>query len=134
VDEFGTTVGLITLEDLIEQLVGEIWDEYDKPSSAIEAVGDKTWRVQGELTIFEFNKNFEARIACTHCTSVAGAVIEVLDRQPEIGETVSLAGFSFRVLETKGAAITKLEVKQLEPADERAPAAAAETTEPPKSP
>jgi len=129
VDEFGTTVGLITLEDLIEQLVGEIWDEYDKPSNAVEAKDKDTWHVQGELTLFEFNKAFEVRIACTHCTSVAGAVIEALDRQPNIGETVSMGGFSFRVLEAKGPAITKLEVKKLESGGESSSPAATAGTE-----
>jgi CBS domain containing-hemolysin-like protein len=122
VDEFGTTVGLITLEDLIEQLVGEIWDEYDKPSSAIQAVGENTWHVQGELTLFEFNKAFEVHIACSHCTTVAGAVIEALERQPNIGETASMGGFSLRVLEMNGPAITKLEVKRLDTGDPPSPA------------
>jgi putative hemolysin len=115
IDEFGATVGLITLEDLIEQLVGEIWDEYDKPNSSIQAVGPGIWHVQGELTLFEFNKAFDASVQCQHCTSIAGAVIEKLGRQPNVGEQLAFSGFEFEVLEIKRHTISRLQVKRSTP-------------------
>jgi CBS domain containing-hemolysin-like protein len=114
VDEFGMTVGLITLEDLIEQLVGEIWDEYDTPNNGIEILGPDTWRIQGELTLFEFNKTFGADISCAmHCTTIAGAVIEALDHQPTLDESIVLSGFQFTVSDMRGPAVTKLDVKRV---------------------
>ncbi|HEY9775752.1 MAG TPA: hemolysin family protein [Planktothrix sp.] len=115
VDEFGTTVGLITLEDLIEQLVGEIWDEYDTPgSNGIEILGPSSWRVPGEMTLFEFNKTFHAEVTCAmHCTTIAGAVIEMLDHQPTVGESVTMSGYKFTIDDMRGPAVTKLEVKRV---------------------
>jgi CBS domain containing-hemolysin-like protein len=123
VNEFGTTVGLITLEDLIEQLVGEIWDEYDTPGNGIEILGTDKWRVPGEMTLFEFNKTFGAEVTCAmHCTTIAGAVIEALDHQPTLGETAETAGFQFTVDDMRGQAITKLEVRRLPAANQGAEA------------
>jgi len=112
IDEFGATVGLITLEDLLEQLVGEIWDEYDKPNFSIQAVGLDMWKVQGDLTLFEFNKAFAASITTNHATTVAGAVIEALGRQATVGEKVVIGGFEFEVMEMAGQAVSKLHVQR----------------------
>jgi len=111
-DEFGAVVGLITLEDLVEQLVGEIWDEYDRPNVHIQAVGIGAWQILGEVTLFEFNKAFGCEIECQHCTSIAGAVIERLGQQPTEGDKVSFAGFDFEVIEMKGHAVVKLRVSR----------------------
>ncbi|MCC7530913.1 MAG: HlyC/CorC family transporter [Candidatus Melainabacteria bacterium] len=111
-DEFGATVGIVTLEDLLEQLVGEIWDEYDSPGAGIEQEDETTWHVPGDLTIFEFNKFFGAALSCeTHCVTVAGLVIEALDRQPDGGETVELQGYRFTILEIKNRAVFRLAVQ-----------------------
>lgn len=113
IDEFGATVGIVTLEDLLEQLVGEIWDEYDSPGAGIEQTGEQTWHVPGDLTIFEFNKFFGATLSCeTHCVTVAGLVIEALDRQPDGGEVVELQGYKFTILEIKNRAVFRLAVQR----------------------
>lgn len=113
IDEFGATVGIVTLEDLLEQLVGEIWDEYDSPGAGIEQEDETTWHVPGDLTIFEFNKFFGATLSCeTHCVTVAGLVIEALDRQPDGGETVELQGYKFTILEIKNRAVFRLAVQR----------------------
>ena len=113
IDEFGATVGIVTLEDLLEQLVGEIWDEYDTPGAGIEQVDEATWHVPGDLTIFEFNKFFGAALSCeTHCVTVAGLVIEALDRQPDGGETIELQGYKFTILEIKNRAVFRLAIQR----------------------
>ncbi len=113
IDEFGATVGIVTLEDLLEQLVGEIWDEYDTPGAGIEQVDENAWQVPGDLTIFEFNKYFGAHLSCeTHCVTVAGLVIEALDRQPDGGEIIELQGYKFTVLEIKNRAVFRLGVQR----------------------
>lgn len=116
VDEFGSTVGLVTMEDLLEQLVGEIQDEYDTPQIGIESAGDKTWRVLGEVTVADFNRELSVTLSCTmHCNTVAGAVIEALDHQPAVGDTVIFANLEFKVLEMRGQAIATLEVREVPP-------------------
>ncbi len=113
IDEFGATIGIVTLEDLLEQLVGDIWDEYDSPGAGIEQEDETTWHVPGDLTIFEFNKYFGATLSCeTHCVTVAGLVIEALDRQPDGGEVVELQGYKFTILEIKNRAIFRLAVQR----------------------
>lgn len=115
IDEFGATVGIVTLEDLLEQLVGEIWDEYDSPGAGIEQVSENAWHVPGDLTIFEFNKFFGSELSCeTHCVTVAGLVIEALDRQPDGGETIQVNGYTFTILEIKNRAVFRLAVQRPE--------------------
>ena len=111
VNEFGSTVGLVTLEDLVEQLVGEIWDEFDTPLDDIRSVSKECWLVAGEVTLFEFNKRFDSKLECEgHCSSIAGYVTERLGHKARIGESVSQGRFRFKVLEKEGHAISLLEV------------------------
>ncbi|MBC7996903.1 MAG: HlyC/CorC family transporter [Leptolyngbya sp.] len=121
IDEFGATVGIVCLEDLLEQLVGEIWDEYDSPGAGIEQIAEETWEVPGDLTIFEFNRFFGTALSCeTHCVTVAGLVIEALDRQPDGGEMIEFSGFKFTILEIKNKAIFRLGVQKISPKVETA--------------
>ncbi|HNB22658.1 MAG TPA: hemolysin family protein [Candidatus Melainabacteria bacterium] len=131
IDEFGATVGIVTLEDLLEQLVGEIWDEYDSPGAGIEQVSENAWHVPGDLTIFEFNKFFGSDLSCeTHCVTVAGLVIEALDRQPDGGESVQVSGYTFTILEIKNRAVFRLAVQRPEGAPPLASAGSGDTGQP----
>jgi len=113
-DEFGATVGLLTIEDRVEQLVGEIWDEYDTPTNGFEPLADGAFKVSGEVTVFEFNKTLGTELGCQqHCTTIAGVVIEALNHQPETGETVEIDGIKFTVLEMRGRAIAFLDVRRV---------------------
>lgn len=122
VDEFGGTAGLITLEDLVEQLVGEIWDEYDTPQPGVQKLGEGRWFISGELTLLETNKALGTDIECSSCITIAGAVIEALGSVPKIGDSVVLSGYVFTIVEMNRNAISKLEVvPQPPPAGEPAP-------------
>lgn len=116
-DEFGATIGLVTLEDLVEQLVGEIWDEYDKPQAGITEVVDEgkgVYNVIGDLTLLEFNKHFGTDIYCNgFCSTIAGAVTEAIGKLPQVGDTVELSGLKFTVLDKRGNAISVLEVRRI---------------------
>ncbi len=134
-DEFGNTIGIVTLEDLIEQLVGEIWDEYDKPNADIQKIvkpqskplgkglradeeifefdTTERYRVSGGVTLFEFGKYFRTELECDgSCTTVAGMVIEKLGRGPKIDDSVVIDGFKFTVIEKEGPSIAYLEVQR----------------------
>ncbi len=111
-DEFGNTIGIVTLEDLLEQLVGDIWDEYDKPHRDIVKENEGIYRVRGDVTLFEFSKVFSHPLEYNgYCISVAGMVVEKFGRQPKIGESVSVSGYAFKVLEKEGQMISLLEIK-----------------------
>ena len=112
VDEFGTAVGMITLEDLVEQLVGDIWDEYDTPNAGIEQVDDNSWRVQGEVTLFEFNKALgqKSLVPCIAPLSPAPSSTRWIIIRPSV--KASPSADLFFCAGNAGAAIYRLEVKR----------------------
>jgi CBS domain containing-hemolysin-like protein len=96
-DEYGDVAGLVTLEDLLEEIVGEITDEYDVEESPILPVGDG-WLVQGKTPIWELNEKIEADLPeDEEWQTVGGLVGMALGRIPEPGDEVVFHGFSFRV-------------------------------------
>ncbi|MDZ4833856.1 MAG: hemolysin family protein [Candidatus Melainabacteria bacterium] len=111
-DEFGNTVGIVALEDLLEQLVGEIWDEYDKPLKDIQKTGADVWKVAGGVTLFEFSKAFSRPLEFDgHSITVAGMFVETLGRTPKVGESLSISGFTFSVAEKEGQQVSFLDVR-----------------------
>jgi CBS domain containing-hemolysin-like protein len=110
-DEFGNTIGIVCLEDLLEQLVGDIWDEYDKPQRDIVKVAENTWRVAGGVTFFEFTK-FSGKVLefDGYNITLAGMFVEKFGRTPKIGDKVSLSGYTLTVLDKEGQSITSLEI------------------------
>ncbi len=122
VDEFGGNAGLITLEDLVEQLVGEIWDEYDTPIPGIQKQAENHWHLAGELTLLEVNKALGTEIECNTCITIAGAVIEALARVPKVGDSVEVSGCKLTILEMNRNAIAKLDAVLLpKPSPEPSP-------------
>jgi CBS domain containing-hemolysin-like protein len=114
VDEYGAMVGICTLEDLIEEIVGEIEDEFDVPEEQIEQVDDDTWRLDGRFPIDEFNDRFGTELPDEDFHTVAGFVFGQLGRAPEPGDDVSYNGLRFDVLEVEGNRIERLAVTFVE--------------------
>lgn len=110
VDEYGATVGVCTLEDVIEEIVGEIEDEFDVPEQQIEQTGDDSYRVDGMFGIEEFNERFGADLPDEDFHTVAGFVFGQLGRAPEPGDDVSYDGMRFDVLEVDGNRIERIGV------------------------
>jgi CBS domain containing-hemolysin-like protein len=98
VDEYGDVAGLVTLEDVLEEIVGEITDEYDVPESHIQPVGTNGWRVQAKTPIWEFNEQVKASFPENEAwDTVGGLVASALAKVPEPGDHVNYHGYDFRV-------------------------------------
>lgn len=103
VDEFGDVAGLVTLEDLIEEIVGEIDDEYDTSEPDIVAVDETTWRVKGKVAISELNEHLDTELPDEEeWTTVGGLMSAALGRLPEQGDDVEFQGLSFRAEKVNG--------------------------------
>jgi CBS domain containing-hemolysin-like protein len=110
-DEHGTTVGLVTLEDLLEELVGEIDDEFDSESQPpiVRQAGQLT--VAGSTPIHELEAELGTRFPDTHEDTIGGHVVELFGRLPEVGETIELDGYRVEVTELGDATIQMLQIR-----------------------
>ena len=114
VDEYGATAGIVTLEDLLEEIVGDIEDEFDLPDESVERLDEKRIRIAGSFTIDDFNEEFGTALDDEDFHTVGGYVFGHLGRAAEAGDEVRDNGLHFTVLETSGSRILRLEVEFLE--------------------
>jgi putative hemolysin len=119
VDEYGDMEGIATLEDLLEEIVGEIEDEFDLPDESIEQVDEDTIKIDGTFPIDDFNERFRTDLPQEDYHTVAGFVFGLLGRQPEVGDDVAHDGMRFDVLEVDGSRINKLAVTFEQRRDQR---------------
>ena len=110
VDEYGTTEGIVTLEDLLEEIVGEIEDEFDLPDESVEQVGDGTIRIDGTFPIDDFNERFGTSIPIEDYHTMGGFVFGLIGRAPEQGDAVDHDGLHLEVVEVEGSRIDRLAV------------------------
>jgi len=126
VDEYGGVSGLCTIEDVIEQIVGEIDDEFDVEDDNIRRDAERQFTVRGVTRIAEFNEYFGARLSeSAGFDTVAGLIMQQLGRLPRRGETASIDGFEFRVLRADRRRIDTLRVlapRDVPPPPEERPA------------
>jgi putative hemolysin len=116
VDEYGATQGIVTLEDLLEEIVGEIEDEFDLPDESVERVDEHTVRIDGTFPLDDFNEQFGTTLEHEDFHTVAGYVFHLLGRAASAGDEVRTDGLRFLVLEIEGQRIQRLEVEMgLEP-------------------
>jgi magnesium and cobalt transporter len=124
VDEFGRVAGLITIEDVLEQIVGEIEDEFDiaEDDGDIFGLADRTYRVSGDTPIERVNDAFSVTLAGTdpedHFDTIGGLIAHEMGHVPKRGERHTLGGLDFLVLHTKGGAVKWFKVS---PTDTAAP-------------
>jgi putative hemolysin len=110
VDEYGEMEGIVTLEDLLEEIVGEIEDEFDLPDESVEQVDEDTVKIDGTFPIDDFNERFHTSLPDEDYHTVAGFVFGLLGRQPEVGDDIAHDGLRFDVLDVEGSRINKLAV------------------------
>jgi putative hemolysin len=113
VDEYGSMQGIVTLEDVLEEIVGEIEDEYDLPDESLEQLDDHTIRVDGTYPIDDFNERFGVGMPDDDYHTLAGFVFGQLGRAPEAGDVVDWNGLRFGVIDVVGTRIEKLQVEFL---------------------
>ncbi len=122
VDEFGAVAGLVTLEDLLEEIVGEIADEYDRAEPQVEPAGDGKFLVNARMPVDELSELLDVELPDEEWDTVGGLMMGLLGRLPSQGEEVELGGLKFTAERVKGRRIAKVLVERVddtEPAEER---------------
>ncbi|GGD05062.1 HlyC/CorC family transporter [Aquisalinus flavus] len=114
VDEYGALMGLVTLEDILEEIVGEIEDEYDEPLQGVRPQSDGSINVDGSVTIRDLNRAMDWRLPDEEAVTIAGLVIHEGQCIPDVGQIFSFHGFRFEVLKRRRNQITALKVTPLE--------------------
>ena len=102
IDEYGGTAGLVTLEDLIEEIVGEIVDEYDTESAEAVALGDGSYRVSSRMSIDDLGELFDIELDDDEVDTVGGLLAKALGRVPIVGSAVEIHGVSLRADRLEG--------------------------------
>jgi len=114
IDEFGGMSGIVTLEDLIEEIVGDIQDEHDMDEQSIVELGEGRLLVDASVSIAELNRLLDAGFPEDgDYNTVGGLVLERLGRVPEVGERIAESGFAFLVREADDRRVIKVEVEKL---------------------
>ncbi|MHA6345216.1 HlyC/CorC family transporter [Roseivivax sp. CAU 1761] len=115
VDEYGALQGLITLEDILEEIVGEITDEFDPDADhVVKMADDGYYWVEGQMTIRDFNRATDWQLPDEEANTLAGLVIHEAQMIPTVGQAFAFHGFRFEVVEKENNRLTRLKVRPLE--------------------
>jgi CBS domain containing-hemolysin-like protein len=114
-DEYGSVSGLVSLEDLLEELVGEITDEYDREESGFGQIGDGVYRLSGKISIDDANEMLGTGLPDEEWDTLAGLMLDLFGKIPEEGEECAIDGLSLRAEEVKGRRIATVVVTQRPP-------------------
>ncbi|HTP45418.1 MAG TPA: transporter associated domain-containing protein [Casimicrobiaceae bacterium] len=127
VDEYGGVSGLVTIEDVLEQIVGDIEDEYDFDEAQDNIIPEANgrFRVKAQTEITDFNRALQAQFAHEEFQTVGGLVLQAFGRLPKRGEATTIENFRFRILRADSRRIYTLEVERLVPTPEEEPVSGA---------
>ncbi len=120
VDEYGVLMGMVTLEDILEEIVGDIADEHDIAVAGVKSNPDGSYTVSGTVTVRDLNRQFEWNLPDEEASTIAGLVIHEAQMIPEVGQTLVYHGFKFEVLARQRNQVTSLRLTRLPGPDETA--------------
>jgi CBS domain containing-hemolysin-like protein len=115
IDEYGGTSGLVTLEDLLEEIVGEITDEYDREEPNIEPLPDGDYRVNARLDVDEVNELLDVELPSTEWDSIGGLLFNLVGGVPREGQEVEFQGLRLRAERVQGRRIGRVRIHRLPP-------------------
>ena len=118
-DEYGAVSGLITVEDILEEVFGEIQDEYDKEAAEIENVGADAFLIKGSVSTDKASELFESELSGEDYDTVAGLMLSEIGRLPRVGDKVERGGIVFTVVNVVGKRISRVRAERLPPAPSR---------------
>ena len=114
VDEFGNTRGIVTMEDILEELVGEIQDEFDNESSSLERLGNSIFRAQADASLHDLNKELPVELEEKgDYETLSGYILHHCDRIPDSGETFEIGAYEFRILRKLRNSLQKVQLRLL---------------------
>jgi putative hemolysin len=113
VDEYGSVAGLVTIEDLVEEIVGDIQDEYDREENLYEQVSQYEYIFDAKINIDEFNELMDTDLENEDYDTLGGFLYAQLDKIPVAGDTITFKNLTFTVLTTRGRRITKVRVERI---------------------
>ncbi len=113
IDEYGGTAGLVTIEDLVEEVVGEIQDEFDQEIMLIEELPSGSLRVRGDLLLDELNQLYDLDVQHANADTVGGLVMVLLGRIPNPGDRVDYGEITIEVKEVDGLAVQTVVVHRV---------------------
>ncbi len=113
IDEYGVLQGLITMEDILEEIVGEIFDEFDQPSSKPNILEDGKVLVDGNMTVRDINRLMDWKIPDDEASTLSGLVIEIAQKLPKEREIIKIKDYKFKVVNRQKTRISKLLVEKI---------------------
>jgi len=118
IDEYGSTAGLVTMEDLLEEIVGEIYDEYDAAIAEIETLAEGRLRVDGRAPVDDVSDYFQVKLDYPEVDTIGGLMLEIFGRVPSRGENIESDGLEFKIEKVAGKRVRTVLITRAEETDE----------------